>query len=162
MKFFKKEYFEEMNEALLDNAFSKYQEYIENNFSKFPVVLKILAKYIFLHDGILKQIIYETRKNLLILEYICGDLQFGYFGLKISCDLIKSFENSFLINLFQNKMIQILYDEIEVFNNKKFTHSFLYENSSEIEIIFEKASILIWEESPKSFVPQKCKVIIKE
>lgn len=162
MKFFKKEYFlDEIEDSLLDKAFTEYDEYIEKNFSKFPVVLKILSKHIFLHDGILKQVVYEKNKGLLIFEYICGDLQFGYFGLKISYELIKKFKSSFLIELFNDKEMQILYDEIEILNQDIFEHRVLYENGSETTITFKKASITIWEEMPESFITGKCKVIIK-
>ena len=80
MKYFTKEWcFGDLDEKEINNIVKKYKAYIKSEYSKFPFVLKVLSSNINLHDGIVRNIIFDQNNNFVRTSEIFGDLEVGYF-----------------------------------------------------------------------------------
>ena len=159
MKYFTKEWcFGDLDDDVVEERLEKYREYIKNIYSGLPFVLKILAKDLNLHDGIIKKITYSNTK--FMLEGIFGDLQIGYFFLKIKYLNIFPIFNSHLISVFKNKTLEILSDEIEIVQEGHYIHKLLFSTKQEIEIAFKDLAIEIRSSSPQNYKKKLCKLKI--
>jgi hypothetical protein len=142
MKYFTEEWcFGEIDNDEAEETLKKYKQYISSVFPKMPFVLKLLAKSINLHDGFIEKI--EHFSQNLILSGIFGDLDSGYFKLKITYRNVTGFELTKSSEIFSNKVAEIIRDEIEVMDNKSFVHRFLLSNKAAYQIHFSDCGIEI-------------------
>jgi len=162
MKYFTKEWcLGKLSDNKVNRILNDYNNYIKNIYEKLPLPLKLLTKNMYLHDGIITNVIFFKDKLSIELSGIFGDLQFGYYKLDIKYFNIDYIENEILKNIFFNKNIKILSDEIELLINDRFSHKFFFDTDKEIEIIFSNIKICISDASKKDYKNVICKVDIK-
>ena len=126
----------ECSEKEYEKAFDKYWKNLEKIKGQLPERTYYFAKNIELHDGLIKDILYDDNSTLII-TFTCGDIQEGYSEVSIkyttsSISLPKIME---IIREVQQNKFEVLYDEFDIFN-KVFVHRFLMFPFKEIEIFF--------------------------
>lgn len=137
-----------------------YNEYINSRFMTLPFTLKLLSKHINLHDGILQQIVYNHTQNSLAMKCVCGDLQIGYFLIKIKYLGLDGPKEEELLSVFDGRCIEILMDEIEILENQSYSHKMIFNTRSEIDIIFRKVEIDVRDSSSTGYKKKPCRVKI--
>ena len=70
---------DEASEAVVKN----YWRYLESLLSRLPLDVRTLASDISLHDGLIRQILFDQEQSTLFLSLCCGDNQVGYFNLDL-------------------------------------------------------------------------------
>lgn len=82
MEYFTNEwFFSRFSEDHIETAKTEYWSYMDGIFDGLPFTIKLLAKSINLHDGIIIETSREREK--LNIDLFCGDLQTGYFLLQL-------------------------------------------------------------------------------
>lgn len=162
MKFFTKEWCcGELEDVVVDNVLSDYEKYIKNIFLKLPFTIRMLAKNISLHDGIIKKILVKYANQSVRIEGIFGDLQAGYFTLKIKYLNVLNLEEMKTFSSLQEEKLEILSDEIEMKSTNNFAHRILFSNKKEIEFLFEDLVIEMANASAKLYTKVHCQVKIE-
>ncbi len=134
-----------------DRIWEDYKKYIKDIYWKLPFVLKILTNDISLHDGIIKKTYFYVKEGVLEFSGIFGDLQIGYFGLNIKYFDVYKMDTAFLKSLFYKEKAEILYDEIEILPDNKYSHKLIFTNGKEMEIIFNDIELKITNEIPANY-----------
>jgi hypothetical protein len=157
MKYFTNDWhFGNLKDKEVGKISKNYWKYIDKIYDTLPFALKILSKNISLHDGILKKLTYFSNRNELILEGIFGDLQIGYFFLKIKYLNLINFDIQHLKNIYSNGFIQILSDEIELLFDKRYCHRMFFSNKNEFEINFSSIELEIIDAISNDYNIQNC------
>lgn len=157
MKYFTKEWcLGILNEKKINSIANEYNEYIDKIYYKLPVTLKLLAKNVSLHDGIVKSVLFDKKNNILEIYGIFGDLQFGYFNLGLRYFNVDAINISKVHEIFLNKNIEILNDEIEILSEEKFSHRFIFQTKQEFEILFTDIEITVTNASSKEHKMEIC------
>ena len=157
MKYFTEDWcFSNLDDNEIEENLKSYRNYICNIYNKLPFVLKILAKGINLHDGKITSVAFIKKKKILNLNGIFGDLEVGYFLLKISYLYSCNIDASLLSHFFENQEVEILSDEIEMLEEKLFSHRMLFSNRKYIEIQFKDIEIAIQNESCQNYKSVVC------
>ncbi|MBU4510158.1 hypothetical protein KJ830_03815 [bacterium] len=161
MKYFTKEWcFGELKDTKMDKINENYQKYIAGIYLKLPVALKMLVKNLFLHDGLIRNIVYFRSQKILEINGIFGDLQFGYYNLKIKYYGINEINTKILKMIFNDKKVEILKDEIEMLNSQQYSHRIIFSIGEEIEILFKDLSIEIIDEKAENYKKENCNLKI--
>lgn len=159
MKYFTKEWcFGEMTDEQCDATLNRYKKYIDQIYISLPFVLKVLAKNTPFHDGIVNSI--EIQEDNLTLIGIFGDLEIGYFKLKIVYKKtnIETNNRSFF-SIFNKELLEILSDEIEILPDGYYSHKLLFSSKKEFEITFKDVEIEIANVNSETYQKKKkCKV----
>ena len=129
MEFFTKKWFlGKLPENESKRRLQEYKNYLKKIFPKLPITLRSFALKFELHDGLLEKCTINQFEKTLQFDLICGDLQKGYFRLKmvyLDVDLNKKLIIK-LKALIKNTSSEILYDEIGLVLDKKFVHRILF------------------------------------
>lgn len=120
-----------------------YQAYLDEIYDELPFPIKLLAKHINLHDGILGEIQYSKSSNMLILNGSFGDLETGYFSLQLKYLGISNFDLNQVASLCKNQKLEILRDEIELLTTGGYSHRLFFAIKKELEIFFRNLEIEI-------------------
>jgi hypothetical protein len=156
MKYYTKDWcFGKLSDEEIEKMDQKYNFYINKIYSKLPFTIKLLAKEINLHDGIVKKIKLSPRINVLFLEGIFGDLQTGYFSMEIKYIDIKEIDSTTFAGL-KDKKIEILSHEFEAVSDKRYVHRMIFSPGDELEIVFSDISINIQNLEPTAYKKSEC------
>ena len=148
MKYFTNDwFFSRLAEDDMEKIAEQYWNYIDSVFEKLPFTLKMLAKSLNLHDGIVISSVLEEKSHTLTLELLCGDLQSGYFLLQLIYTGVS--EDSKNLGKFE-KFIEVHAAELEV-GNGDFFHRWLLSSGSEIEVKFLDVSLQIYTKTAKDY-----------
>ena len=157
MRFFTKKWHAgNMEDREMNETLNKYNEYITQIYAQLPVTLKILAKSISLHDGFIKNVLFFENQRKIIISGIFGDLEFGYYTLKLKYMDIQLKNLKLMKDIFSNKKLEILFNEIEVLHSNIYSHKFLFSSEKEIEIIFQNLELEIINDIPDNYKISKC------
>ena len=163
MKYFTKEWcFSNLEEAEIGKRIKSYKDYIDKIYEKLPFTLKILAKTLNIHDGIIKKVTFDMANDMLILEGVFGDLQVGYFSLKVNYINVSNINTDVLISNFRNQKVNVLSDEIEMISKNRFSHKMFFSTKKETEILFEDMEIAIRSEDQENFKTELCQIEVLE
>jgi hypothetical protein len=66
-----------------NTVYKKYKEYLAPLLPHWPPDVQILADRINLHDGLIRELLWDTNEAILFLRLRCGDLQVGYYDLDL-------------------------------------------------------------------------------
>lgn len=72
-----------LNEEEIESRIAQYSQYINNIYYTIPLSLRIIAKHISFHDGMIEGISINEKDCYLVINAISGDLQEGYSNIKI-------------------------------------------------------------------------------
>ena len=159
MKYFTNEWcFSRLDDDQIELAITRYNTYINQIYQTLPFVLKIMAKQINFHDGILSYACYAQDQNILILKGIFGDLQIGYFFLEIKYIDTINLKPDLLNSIFDKQLIEILSDEISKDSEGIYAHKMLFSTNSEIDIQFKDVQISIQNANPKEYKKNQCEL----
>jgi hypothetical protein len=162
MKYFTREWcWSELSDKVINNISKDYERYINSIYIALPFTLKMIAKKINLHDGIISTISISFSEENLVLSGIFGDLEVGYFKLEICYESIFDFDLDHTILFFSEKEIEILRDELEVvsnFNSEFFVHKFIFSNKSEFKICFRDCYLTIENATSKDYKKTPCTI----
>ena len=157
MKFFTKEWcFGDLDTKKSEDILKKYRSYLRDIQFKISFPLRILATNINLHDGILNEVYFSRKKKVCVLNGIFGDLQTKYFFLKIEYKNISNLNYEDLINVFQNQVVEILMDEIELVSDSVVSHKIIFSSKKEIDLHFEDVEISIRNADSSYYKNQVC------
>jgi hypothetical protein len=95
----------------------------------------------------------------LSIEGIFGDLQVGYFNLKLRYLNTYKLEEDILYSVFRDQKVEILSDEIELISKDFYSHRMLFSTNKEIEITFSDMEIKISSSIPESYKKEFCQII---
>ena len=159
MKYYTQEWcFSNLDDQEIEERQKNYFEYIDKIYEKLPFTLKLLAKKINLHDGIISSIAFHHEQNILILKGVFGDLQTGYFLLEIKYLKTKNLSKELLISIFNEKKLEVLSDEFEFFSLGSYSHRILFSSKQEIEILFGDMEVCINNTTAESYKKEYCRV----
>ncbi len=149
MKYFTNDwFFSKLSDDEMEAISAQYWGYIDSVFEKLPFALKVLSKYVNLHDGIVVESNFNDERHVLKLELFCGDLQSGYFLLQLCYNEISGQSK----NLEKIEgMLEIFTDELEMIDHNHFYHRMLLSNKAEIQIEFSGFSINIINKRPEDY-----------
>lgn len=157
MKYFTKDWcFGDLDDDNIQEVKKNYWEYINHIKDSLPFALKLLASNMNLHDGIISKASCSSEKKSLRIEGIFGDLQTGYFKLKIEYLNISEPDINDLKTIFEGRTIEIISDEIELVSQRLFSHRLLFSTKKEIEIRFSDIEIKINSASTESYKKEIC------
>lgn len=157
MKYFTKEWcFGFLSDSETEMILNNYEEYLSAIYNELPFVLKIIAKNISMHDGILEKAIFFEHEKNLILEGIFGDLQSGYFFLSAKYSNVRNMSKEVLVNLFDKKKLEIIRDEIELLSPNTYSHKIIFSSKIEIDVIFSDIQLNIKNSSQLHYKSQNC------
>ena len=166
MKYFTKEWcWGGLDDDQVDEVLNNYGKHINEIYSKLPVSLKIITETISLHDGILKEVIISKKRRSLFVFGVFGDLQVGYFSLRIEYENVHEDDFYFAEDFFKNQNLEIIRDEIDLFKGSHrvgFIHRFIFSNKSEFQIRFDNCSLFIKNASQKEYIKKKCSLVVQE
>ena len=115
MKYFTQQWcWADLSTQQVEKISKSYDNYTDSIYAKLPFPLKLLAKSICLHDGLVKKLTFTPAEKNLALSGIFGDLAVGYFKMRIEYKCVLNFNLNEIFNVFAKKKIEILRDEIEV------------------------------------------------
>ena len=105
----------------------KYREHLLPLLRRWPTPVRMLANSISLHDGFIRNFVWDTQESTLFLRLRCGDLQVGYFDLDLhySGVLFSQLDWTSLTALSANKNSSALYDEVDE-EDGRFVHRILF------------------------------------
>jgi len=149
MKYFTNDwFFSKLSDDNIEAISVRYWGYIDSVFEELPFALKVLSKYVNLHDGIVVESIFDDKLRVLKLELFCGDLQSGYFLLQLRYSVISA-QSKNLEKI--EKFLEIFTDELEMIDHNHFNHRLLLSNKAEIQIGFSDISINIINKTPEDY-----------
>jgi hypothetical protein len=139
LKFFTKEWLRgERDDEELYAAYSEYQAHLKTIRDSLTTVLRTLFSYR-LHDGLVKTVNRRIPENELFVTLIIGDLQVGYQRLDLTyrnAELTQS-DLEMLVRASRTEKIEILEDEWDLSDSRKFIHRLIFSTHQEIEIAFD-------------------------
>lgn len=163
MKYFTRQWcWGDLSDKKVKEISEKYDHYISCIYSKLVFPLKLLAKNINLHDGMIEKLTISPSKENLTLYGVFGDLEIGYFNLKIEYEKIKDFDLDATFCTFINKKMEVTRDELEVVEKNKgviFVHRFLFSNKSEFQIKFCDCNLKIESANAKNYRKKFCSLV---
>lgn len=164
MKYFTREWcWSELSDKVIDKISKDYEKYIDSIYITLPFTLKMIAKKINLHDGIISTVSLSSSEGNLILSGIFGDLEVGYFKLEIHYKNIFDFDLDRTILFFSGKEIEILRDELEVISNSRyFVHRFIFSSKAEFKICFRDCYLKIGNATSKDYKKIPCSLLSSE
>jgi hypothetical protein len=145
-----------------NRVYENYSKYINNIYKELPFTIKILAKNINLHDGIINEIIFYSQNHELIIKCICGDLSLGYYNITLKYLNVSNLNGDKIKECFNGKQIEILYNEIELFENKYYSHRILFNKVGEIEILFNNLELKLANDIHDNYKKNNCLVKISD
>lgn len=149
MKYFTNDwFFSKLSDDDIEEISGQYWGYIDSIFEKLPFSLKVLSKYVNLHDGIVVESNFNEEKRALKLELFCGDLQCGYFLLQLHYSGISGHSKN--LGKIEN-FLEIYTDELEMIDHNHFNHRILLSNNTEIQVGFSDVSINIINKRPEDY-----------
>ena len=105
----------------------KYREHLIPLLKQWPTPVRMLANSISLHDGLIRELSWDTQKATLFLRLRCGDLQVGYFDLDLRYSGVHfsplNWGNLLAVSI--NKTSNALYDEVDE-EDGRFVHRILF------------------------------------
>lgn len=144
MKYFTEEWcFGKIKDSEIRRISKNYLAYLDEIYKKLSFPVKLLAKQINLHDGIIEEFKYYQKSAMLILKGSFGDLQVGYFSLQLKYLGIIDLNLNQLSSLCKEKKVEILRNEIELLPNDCYTHRIYFSVKKELEITFQNLEIEI-------------------
>lgn len=144
MKYFTEEWcFGRIKESEIKTISKSYLAYLEGIYEKLPFPIKLLSRQISLHDGILEEIQYNEKNATLTLKGSFGDLQVGFFFLRLQYSGVSDLNLNALSALCKEKKLEILNDEIELLSGDRYSHRIFFAVKREIEILFHELDIEI-------------------
>lgn len=133
-----------------------YKKYIDSIYNEILFVLKLFAKSIFFHDGIINKVLFSRENNCVKIEGVFGDLGTGYYSLEIKYKNVHNLNEEVFSSILKNQSKEILSDEIEVLVNHRYAHRFFFSDKTEIEIIFADVDVKIENTSRESYKKSIC------
>jgi len=111
-----------------------YKEHLAPLLPQWPCDVQRLATRISLHDGLIRELSWNTDEATLFLRLRCGDLQVGYFDLNLhySGVLFPPLGLESLAVLKSDKVGSALYDELDE-EGKCFVHRILFISREKIK-----------------------------
>jgi hypothetical protein len=144
MKYFDEEWcFSTLNDHEINEKLTSYKKYVDSIYTTIPFVLKLFAKAISFHDGIINKVLFSGDNNSVMIQGVFGDLSTGYYSLEIKYKNVHNFNEEMFSSFFKDQSKEILSDEIEVLLNDRYAHRFFFSDKTEIEIIFEDVDVKI-------------------
>jgi|GEM_PF-3153532 len=163
MKYFTSEWcWGDLSDNKIREISQNYDNYINRTYSKLLFPLKLLAKNINLHDGIVKKIKLSPSMENLIFYGVFGDLEIGYFNLKLEYKNVRNFNVNVAFDIFSKKIVEIVRDEIEIIEDKNgiiFFHRFIFSNKSQFQIEFSDCSLKIENANAKNYKKKLCSLV---
>jgi hypothetical protein len=163
MKYFTQEWcWDDLSDTQVATVLQRYDAYINSVYLQLPFALKVLAKSMNLHDGIIKKVALSPLEKSFVLSGVFGDLEVGYFKLRIEYKGICNFDLRKTLAVFFKNKIEIIRDEIEVVkknSNVNFVHRFIFSNKSEFQINFCDCSLEIESAALKDYVKKPCSLV---
>ncbi|MBA4155756.1 hypothetical protein [Flavobacterium sp.] len=157
MKYFDEKWcFSTISDDEIDARLMMYKQYVDSIYNEIPFVLKLFAKSIFFHDGIIDKIVFSQNNNYLKIHGVFGDLLIGYYFLEINYKNVCVLNEKMLDYIFKNKNKEVLSNEIEVLINDRYAHRFFFSDKTEIEIVFEDVDIKIENTHQRSYKRSIC------
>ena len=139
MKFFTKEWLSgDRDDEDPYIAFTEYEAHLSKIRNSFTFDLKALTSYR-LHDGLVKVVNHRVSENKLSVTLIIGDLQVGYQRLELTYSNAECAPSDlqFLVLASRTENFEILEDEWDLSDSRKFTHRLIFSTRQEIEIAFD-------------------------
>ena len=105
----------------------KYGEHLAPLLPQWPPDVQALASRISLHDGLIRELSWDTQEATLFLCLRCGDNQVGYFDLDLHYSGVhfSPLDWASLLTLNANKNSSALYDEVDE-EDGRFVHRILF------------------------------------
>lgn len=141
MKYFTREWcLGEYDDATADSVCMLYEAHLAKIWDVLPDSLKHISKNISIHDGLFSIVLYNRSKRILIIHITCGDLQVGYYDLKLVYNntYIEDAELCAWQGWIMNDDTEIIYDEIDVTHDIRYEHRILLEPEGEMRIVFQE------------------------
>lgn len=165
MKYFTKNWcWGDLDEKQVEEISLNYDKYIKKIYPLLPFSLKLIARNISFHDGILKGITISPSKKALTLEGIFGDLDWGYFDLRIDYKVVTEFSTENIKDKLGDQHLEIIRDELELVkkeNEPTYIHSFIFSNKIEFQIEFYDCALAISNADQKKYTKKRCCVKIE-
>ncbi len=99
-------------------------------------------------------------EKTFILSGIFGDLQTGYYLMKLNYMGVSNIEKTTLESMFSGKDLQILSDEIDLVNEGKFSHNLFFSSLEEIKLNFEDIKITLKSANSNEYKSKICELQI--
>lgn len=117
---------------------SSYWQHVDSIVPKLTAPIIELAKQINIHDGLIRYVIVDRQAEKLTLALRCGDLQTGYYDLDLSYSSVEFNLDDIvtLSSVSRYRKTELLYDEVDINEQKKFIHRILVYPKNEISIVF--------------------------
>ena len=164
MKFFTREWcWGDLEGSQIELVNRNYNQYIKKVYKKLPYTLKIISKSINFHDGIIKKVEVSPSEKIIIFVGIFGDLEVGYFQLKLIYKGVIGLDLNLISSVFNGKKIEIIRDEIEVmenFSNSNFCHKFIFSNKDEFQLQFTDCNIQLENAQQNDYMKEKCSLVV--
>ncbi|PCI91631.1 hypothetical protein COB11_08285 [Candidatus Aerophobetes bacterium] len=161
MKYFTEDWHTgKLTDSQTNKSLKEYSQHLDTIYNDLPFVLKALSRNLPLHDGRILSVCYHSSNRKLVLNGIFGDLEIGYFSLRISYLELFSFESNYLEAIKEKPFLEILSDEIDITVDSQYLHRILFSSYDEIEIQFSSLSIELSEADSKDYKKQKPKIDI--
>lgn len=143
MRYFTRSWREEYNDERAGEVIRAYHSHLDEIEPQLTPELVILARQVSLHDGLFKEFEYDVASALLRMRLRCGDLQVGYFDLRLRYEgaaLVAGYTPE-LRSAVRDPETEILYDEVDVADDGEFAHRMLLWPRGEMDIRFRELSL---------------------
>jgi hypothetical protein len=115
-----------------------YGSRVESLAGRWPGAVAELATSVNLHDATIRRVRVDRPAAELRIDLRCGDEQVGYFDavLRYSGVAIEQTDLATLEDRARDPRTEVLYDEVDVYEDGRLCHRFLFWPEGELEIRF--------------------------
>lgn len=120
-----------------------YEQHLSALLPKMPKSIAALANEVNLHDGLIGEVIVNSKARRVTMELRCGDVQTGYSDLTLSYSGVR-FEKLNLATLARrarDRRTELLCDEVDVDESGDYVHRILFWPKDELSIAFSGLQI---------------------
>ena len=139
MKFFTRSWASgDLPDQEVEEVINRYWGRIDEIEPQLPPRLATLARKISLHDGLIHHVNVDLPEANLTLDLVCGDLQIGYFDLRLQyrCVDWSSVDRKILARRALDEETEVLYDEVDRLADGSYEHRLLFWPEDEVAFRF--------------------------
>lgn len=128
-----------------DKARDAYWAHLASIEDRLPPEMLRLTREVTLHDGVIEQIAWNAKEQLLEATLICDDranglarVELRYFGAQLGRERIAALRRAAL-----SRETELLYDELDVGDDGLLCHRILFSPNEEVTLDFERIEVQI-------------------
>ena len=139
-----------------------YDEYLLGISNLLPRRVLDFVREVNLHDGLFQGVVLAPHTSRLAMKIRCGDLHVGYFDVNLEYTKLALLDRMIqeLDVVVNNAATEILYDEIDVFQDSVFEHRLLCDPTGELVIRFGSFSFSTSKVSNRKFTPVRPRFVV--